>query len=283
MSEVVGNLDNYRRIEKAIHYLIAHHQEQPSLKDVAQEVCLSEAHLQRLFTQWVGASPKKFLQFININYARYLMQQKQTPTLFDITDEVGLSSSSRLHDLFVSIEGMTPAEYRDGGKDLTFKFSIGNSILGDVLVISTDKGICKVVFLDEGSEELELFKQQYPKATYINEQIAAHQQVMAFLQGENTIGQIKLHLRGTAFQMQIWEALLQIPEGQLTTYGAIANQIGNSKASRAVGTAIGANPIAYLIPCHRVIQQSGVLGGYRWGLLRKQVLISKELLKRMNS
>ncbi len=281
MSEVIESQDNYRRIEKAIYYLIAHHQEQPSLADVAKSVHLSEAHLQRLFTQWVGASPKKFLQFININYAKYLIQEKVTPTLFDVTDEVGLSSSSRLHDLFVSIEGMTPAEYRDGGQYLTFSYSVGNSILGDVLVISTDKGICKVVFMDEGSEELELFKQQYPKATFIYERTAAHQQVMDFLHGNHSLEQIKLHLRGTAFQMQIWEALLKIPTGQLTTYGTIANQIGNAKASRAVGTAIGANPIAYLIPCHRVIQQSGVLGGYRWGLMRKQILICKELLINM--
>lgn len=280
MSEVVESQDNYRRIAQAITYLVVHHQEQPSLADVAKEVCLSEAHLQRLFTQWVGASPKKFLQFVNINYAKYLIQQQQTPTLFDLTDEVGLSSSSRLHDLFVSIEGMTPAEYRDGGKYLTFKYSVGNSILGDVLVMSTDKGICKVVFIDEGSDELTIFKQQYPKATFVQEATKAHQQVMAFLHGERDIEQIKLHLKGTPFQMQIWQALLQIPEGQLSTYGAIASQIGNDKASRAVGTAIGANPIAYLIPCHRVIQQSGVLGGYRWGVIRKQVLLTKELLKR---
>lgn len=268
----------YDKIKEAIAYIIANRDQQPSLAEVAEAMKLSESHFQRLFTTWVGTSPKQFLKYINVNYAKYLMQRKAiAPTLFDITEQLGLSSSSRLHDLFVSIECMTPGEYANGGKHLDIAYSEATTMFGNVVIASTTKGICHVSFIDTVDIVLVRLQTEYPNARFTATKNKWHEQVCAALNNKPTVEGLKLHLKGTPFQLKVWEALLTIPAGKLTTYGHIAEQIGNAKASRAVGTAIGKNPISYIIPCHRVIQQSGLLGGYMWGPDRKRIILGWEL------
>ncbi|MDR0230227.1 MAG: methylated-DNA--[protein]-cysteine S-methyltransferase [Flavobacteriaceae bacterium] len=269
----------YETAEKAIAYLVAHHYKQPNLAEIATAVGLSEFHFQRLFSEWVGSSPKQFLKYITLNYAKYVMKEKIANTLFDVADEVGLSSSSRLHDLFVSIEGMTPAEYHCGGEALTIAYSYWDTLFGKVVVASTDKGVCHVAFVVGDSDGLERVHYDFRNATLIEEKREIHQKVSEVFNRQGDLSEIKLHLKGTPFQLKVWEALLKIPEGRLTTYGQLAVQLDNAGASRAVGTAIGRNPVAVLIPCHRVIQQTGLLGGYMWGPERKQLIVGWELTK----
>ncbi|WDF69548.1 methylated-DNA--[protein]-cysteine S-methyltransferase [Sphingobacterium oryzagri] len=267
---------NYERIANAIDFLQKNFREQPSLAAIAAHVHVSPEHFQRIFQEWAGTSPKKFLQYTSIQHAKHLLAHQQT-NLFDTSFQLGLSSTSRLHDLFVQIEGMTPAEYKQGGKQLLIKHAHYSSPFGGLLIASTGKGICHVAFDNANEDITETLFAKYPLAHFVNEPAEMHRDVLAFFHRDwSNLKAIKLHLRGTAFQLQVWEALLKIPAGQLYSYQQIANQIGNRAASRAVGTAIGSNPIAYLIPCHRVIQTSGLLGGYRWGLLRKTAIIAWE-------
>lgn len=270
---------NYERVAKAIAYMLAHFRNQPSLDQLAEVVHMSPFHFQRLFTEWAGTSPKKFIQYLSIAHAKSLLQDK-SKTLFDTYYDTGLSSSSRLHDLFIQIEGMSPKEYQNGGRNLQIAYSFQDTHFGPSLVASTDKGICYLAFVDNEPEAIYLLQKQFPNAHYLEAVKDSHLRTQSFLQGASEdMRTLKLHLKGTAFQLKIWEALLKIPLGQLSTYGAIARQVDNSKAARAVGTAIGANPVAYLIPCHRVIQASGVLGGYRWDPLRKASIIAWESAK----
>lgn len=268
---------NYERIAKAINYIQLNFREQPSLEDLAEHVHLSTAHFHRMFTEWAGTSPKKFLQYTSLTYAKSRLRAKEPLTLFETTFEIGLSSSSRLHDLFVSIEGMSPAEYKQGGRNLEIDYSFSESPFGRVMTAATEKGLCLMVFEDDASEGLVRLAELFPNAS-LYERMSRHQEsaLRIFSRQPISLNEIKLHLKGTEFQLKIWEALLQIQEGDLSTYGKIASEIGNPLASRAVGTAIGANPISFLIPCHRVIQSSGLLGGYRWGLTRKIAMIGWE-------
>ncbi|UNM97154.1 methylated-DNA--[protein]-cysteine S-methyltransferase [Ignatzschineria rhizosphaerae] len=268
---------NYARIAKAIEYIQDNFKAQPSLSEVASHVHLSPAHFQRLFTNWAGVSPKKFLQYISLEYAKSLLKSDKSHDIFDATFATGLSSTSRLHDLFVSIEGMTPSEFRQGGQNLTIYYQFVETLFGALLIASTDKGICHMAFITEKVPALEYLKQQFPKATYKEQVTQMQSQALQIFDPENkNLSKIKLHLKGTDFQLKVWESLLKIPSGSLTTYHSIAKEIGNEKASRAVGSAIGKNPIAFIIPCHRVIQTSGHLGGYMWGLTRKNAIIGWE-------
>jgi AraC family transcriptional regulator, regulatory protein of adaptative response / methylated-DNA-[protein]-cysteine methyltransferase len=275
---------NYKRIAEAIEYLKDNFKEQPTLEDVAEKVHLSTFHFQRIFTEWAGVSPKKFLQYISLEYAKRVLKDKQA-TLFDAAHETGLSGTGRLHDLFINIEGMTPAEYKNGGKNLTINYSYAQSPFGEMIVASTPKGICYMAFADSEQLALTGLQQYFPNAHFKQAQDLMHQNALSiFIQdwsklNQQTFRQIKLHLKGTDFQLKVWETLLKIPIGQLTTYGNIASEIKNPKASRAVGTAIGSNPVAFLIPCHRVIQSSGVFGGYMWGTTRKTAIIGWEAAK----
>lgn len=267
---------DYQRIEKAIHFIKENFKSQPSLDEIAAEINLSPFHFQRMFNEWAGISPKKFIQYISIQYAKSLLQKPQN-NLFDTTIETGLSSTSRLHDLFVTIEGMTPAEYKNGGQNLTIEYSINESPFGNVCIASTLKGICYIAFLTTKNSAIEELKNRFPNAIYSEKENKMHRQVVEILKNtDNNKGVIRLHIHGTPFQVKIWEALLKIPVGRLTTYGDIAKEIESPKASRAVGTAIGANPVAFIIPCHRVIQSSGKLGGYMWGEDRKSAIIGWE-------
>lgn len=265
---------NFRRIAEAITYLQQNFRQQPSLDEVAEKIHLSSYHFQRLFTQWAGVSPKKFLQYISVEHAKSLLKTKQA-TLFNTAHQTGLSGTGRLHDLFVKIEGMTPGEYKDGGKSLEISYGFQESPFGSILIGSTTKGICHISFVASEDEASNQLQTQFPKASFCSQPL--HSSVKQFFSQDWTnLDRIKLHLKGTDFQLKVWEALLKIPAGNLTTYGKLATCIGKPNASRAVGTAIGSNPIAYLIPCHRVIQSSGVFGGYRWGPARKTAMIGWE-------
>jgi len=269
---------NYQRIAQAIDYLKENFKSQPGLDEVAEKVHLSPSRFQRLFTEWAGTSPKKFLQYISVEHAKKVL--KAEATLFDTAFETGLSSTSRLHDLFVRIEGMTPAEYKNGGKGLPVNYSFADSPFGSLLVASTSKGICHMAFEDHEEKALKDLQQKFPNATFQRKLDLMQQNALFLFQSDwSRLQEIKLHLRGTDFQLKVWESLLKIPMGRLSTYGDIAKKIGAPKASRAVGTAIGSNPVAYLIPCHRVIQSTGYIGGYRWGNTRKTAIIGWEASK----
>ncbi len=267
---------DYDRIAKAIQYINQHFKQQPNLDEVAQHLHLSSAHFQRIFTQWAGTSPKKFLKYTSVEYAKWLLKEKQA-TLFDTAEALGLSSTSRLHDLFISIEGMTPAEYKNEGKGLIIYYHFFETLFGLVLIANTNKGICYMVFVEDNKNALDHLFQQFKQATFIKEK---HQRqldaLQIFDQKKANLNSIKLHLKGTDFQLKVWNSLLTIPEGNLVTYSTIANSIDNPKAWRAVGTAIGSNPVAFLIPCHRVIQSTGNFGNYMWGSLRKEIIIGWE-------
>lgn len=268
---------NYNRIAEAIEYIKTNFKNQPDLNEVAQKINLSPSHFQRLFTDWAGTSPKKFLQYTSVEYAKRILTDDKRITLFDATFELGLSSTSRLHDLFVSIEGMTPAEYKNGGKNLLISFSFAQSPFGNIIVASTSKGICYMAFEEDKIKAFDRLRAQFPNADFHKKPDIFHQNALFIFQNDWTeLPQIKLHLKGTAFQLKVWESLLKIPKGKLSTYGTLAKEIGNPNASRAVGTAIGSNPVAYLIPCHRVIQQAGTFGGYMWGTIRKTAIIGWE-------
>lgn len=266
----------YQKIEEAIGYINQNFRQQPSLEDIAEKVHLSPFHFQRLFSDWAGVSPKKFLQYLSVEYAKGILNDKQG-TLFDAAYETGLSSTGRLHDLFVKIEGMTPGEFKNGGENLNINYSYAQTPFGNVLVASTPKGICHIAFADDEKSAFEALQKSFPNANYhsildLNQQNA----LLIFTHDWQKLNQIKLHLKGTDFQLKVWESLLKIPMGKLSTYGNIATQIQKPTASRAVGTAIGDNPVAFLIPCHRVIQSTGAFGQYHWGSSRKTAMIGWE-------
>lgn len=270
---------DYNRIAEAITYIQAHFKDQPDLDEVAEKVHVSPFHFQRLFTNWAGISPKKFLQYISIRHAKNILKNGQA-TLFDAAYETGLSGTGRLHDLFIKIEGMTPGEFKNGGEHLNINYSYAETPFGNILVASTAKGICYMAFADDEKQGLVDLQQHFPKA-YFKQMLDMMQQnaLYIFTHDWSKLSQIKLHLKGTDFQLKVWETLLKIPMGQLATYGTIAQKIKNPNASRAVGTAIGSNPVAFLIPCHRVIQLTGIFGGYMWGPTRKTAIIGWEAAK----
>ena len=271
----MSSQQHYDRIAQAIDYIQQNFQQQPQLDDVAAHIHLSPAHFQRLFTEWVGTSPKKFLQYTSIEYAKQIL--KKQGSVLDATFESGLSSTSRLHDLFVQIEGMTPAEYKNGGQNLTIHYQFAETLFGEVLIASTHKGICALTFVNNRVDALQQLKSQFPQAIFNLHIDSLQQRALAFFPKEpHQLAEIKLHLKGTDFQLKVWQSLLKIPMGQLATYGELAQAIEQPKAARAVGSAIGRNPVAFLIPCHRVIQSTGALGGYEWGSVRKTAMIAWE-------
>jgi AraC family transcriptional regulator of adaptative response/methylated-DNA-[protein]-cysteine methyltransferase len=268
---------DYDKIAAAIEYVSLHRQEQPELETIAAAVHTSPYHFQRLFTDWAGVSPKKFLQFLTVEHAKRLLVNRQH-TLFDAAYETGLSGTGRLHDLFVNIEGMTPGEYKNGGEALTIHYSVQQSRFGKYLLASTGKGICHLSFF-EGSdaEAMMVLEKCWPNAKLLEGTDLLQQKVIDFFARDSaTPADIKLHLRGTPFQLKVWHALLHIPQGDLSTYRDVAQYINQTNASRAVGTAIGSNPVGYIIPCHRVIKTVGETGGYRWGITRKKAMLGWE-------
>ncbi|HQV95096.1 MAG TPA: methylated-DNA--[protein]-cysteine S-methyltransferase [Anaerolineales bacterium] len=271
--------EDYLRIEQAILYLENHFKDQPSLDEVAANVGLSEYHFQRLFTRWAGVSPKRFLQFVTKESAKDLLDKSEN--LLDTTHQIGLSSLGRLHDLFVNTEAMSPGEYKSKGEGVTIRYGIHLTPFGKCLIGLTERGICHLGFV-QGSEgeAIDNLVDEWKEAKMIEDYRATASLVEPIfnLQFNTRIKPLTLHLRGTNFQLKVWEALLQIPAGQVSTYEGIASRIGNPSATRAVGTAIGHNPIAVLIPCHRVIRKAGEFGQYRYGALRKKALLAREFV-----
>lgn len=271
--------NNFSRIEEAIGYITTHFKTQPGLDEVAEKIHLSPYHFQRLFTDWAGVSPKKFLQYISVEYAKNILKDEGA-SLFEVAFETGLSGTGRLHDLFINIEGMTPGEYKNGGENLSINYSYAESPFGNILVASTPKGICHMAFADDAGEAFGALQKKFPNAHY-NQMVDLVQQnaLYIFTKDWKNLSKIKLHLKGTAFQLKVWETLLKIPMGRLSTYGNIAQHLDTPNASRAVGSAIGDNPVAFLIPCHRVIQSTGAFGQYHWGSIRKAAMIGWEAAK----
>ncbi|MEI7012723.1 bifunctional helix-turn-helix domain-containing protein/methylated-DNA--[protein]-cysteine S-methyltransferase [Leptospira licerasiae] len=270
---------DFDRIADAIFYLRKNFKTQPSLEDVAGKLKLSTHHFQRMFTEWAGVSPKKFLQYTTLEYAKSLLKENGS-SLLDTALDSGLSGTGRLHDLFINIEGMTPGEYKNGGKDLSINYSYAECPFGKLLVASTPKGICYISFFESEKKVFQDLKSIFPNATY-NQTVDMIQQnaLFIFTHDWSQLSKIKLHLKGTDFQLKVWETLLKVPMGKLSTYGQIGEQMGNPKATRAIGTAIGNNPVAFLIPCHRVIRSSGEFGEYHWGDSRKVAMIGWEAAK----
>lgn len=272
---------NYHRIADAIEFIVENHGSQPELEQIAEQVHMSPFHFQRLFTEWAGVSPKKFLQYVSIEHAKQVLRKRVS--LLETASEVGLSGTGRLHDLFVSIEGMTPGEFKNGGEQLNINYSFAETPFGNVIIASTPKGICRMTFYQKEDEALGSLVEQFPRAAFSQKVDILQQNALFIFQRDwSQLQQIKLHLKGTDFQLKVWQALLKVPMGELQTYGHLAAGIEKPGASRALGTAIGSNPVAFLIPCHRVIQSTGAIGGYRWGSTRKSAIIGWEAA-RMNS
>jgi AraC family transcriptional regulator of adaptative response/methylated-DNA-[protein]-cysteine methyltransferase len=268
---------NYEKIARAIEYIVANAKGQPSLTEVADEVSISQFHFQRVFSEWAGVSPKRFLQYIT---AAYLKEKiRESNNLAELAESAGLSSQSRVYDHFISIEGVTPQEYKSAGKGLVISYGFHETPFGECFLAATDRGICAMAFVEEATRDLQLIElaRKWHYAT-----IRADQSLTAgyigriFNRDHQSFEKLPLLVQGTNFQLKVWEALLSIPQGAVTTYQQIAEKIGHPKAVRAVGSAVGDNPIAYIIPCHRVIRKEGVLGEYRWGSLRKKALIGWE-------
>lgn len=268
----------YERIAGAIRYLEAHWRDQPSLADVARHVGLSESHFQRLFTRWVGISPKRFLQQATAQFARSLLRDHRAalPTTLD----AGLSNPSRLHELIVHAEAMTPGQVRRGGDGVEIAWGFHESPLGTALVAVTLLGICSIQFADSAAERraaVARLRAEWPAATLVESTARTRKAARQALGALGApAGPLSLHVRGTNFQLKVWTALLGIAPGCVTTYEEIADAIGQPAAARAVGSAVGRNPVSLLIPCHRVIRKSGGLGGYAWGLERKELILRAE-------
>ncbi len=267
---------DYYRVAEAIDYIRKNFWKQPQLDKVAEAVHLSPFHFQRMFTDWAGVSPKKFLKYISLEHAKDLLE-KENSTIFETAIQTGLSGTGRLHDLFVTIEGMTPGEYKNQGAGLNIFYSFNQCQFGTYLVASTEKGVCNVLFSEKEPQQAYLeLKSRWPKSNLTECTADHHLAVQKFFLQSGKPDQMKLHLKGTDFQVKVWEGLLRIPEGKLSTYQEIANTIDKPLANRAVGSAIGKNPVGYIIPCHRVIKSGGEFGNYRWGLNRKMAMIGYE-------
>ncbi|MCW3463429.1 methylated-DNA--[protein]-cysteine S-methyltransferase [Chitinophaga nivalis] len=272
-------MNNYDKIATAIDYISNNFREQPDLQQMAAAAHMSPFHFQRVFAEWAGVTPKKFLQYLTLTHAKNILKDTKA-TVFDAAFETGLSGTGRLHDLFINIESMTPGEFKNGGKALHINYSFAESPFGNILVASTPKGICHMAFADNREAALAALTAQFPNATFTQMVDLIQQNTLyIFTQDWSRLSDIKLHLKGTAFQLKVWEALLKIPMGNLTTYSDLARRIDHPNASRAVGTAVGQNPVAFLIPCHRVIKATGELGQYHWGSIRKTAMVGWEAAK----
>ena len=263
------------RVRHAIEYLEQHAQRQPSLDEVAQAVGLSSYHFQRMFKRWAGVSPKRFLQFLTVARAQAALREGKSA--LEASYDSGLSGPGRLHDLFVAVEAVTPGEYKDEGAGVEIRYGFHSTPFGDCLLALTDRGICGLAFAGGGERRtvLDELRRRWGAAVLRRDQAATAETASRVFERWRG-APITLALKGTNFQIKVWEALLRIPPGTVVSYGDIARAIGHPDSYRAVGTAVGRNPIAYLIPCHRVIQRSGAFGNYRWGAARKRAMLGWE-------
>jgi len=268
--------EDYPRIAQAIEYLEKYANTQPELSEVASAVGLSEYHFQRVFSRWAGISPKRFLQFLTKESAKDLLEKSEN--LLDTTYGIGLSSLGRLHDLFVTTEAVTPGQYKSGGAGLTIRYGLHDTPFGETLIGLTERGICHLSFVNNSEgDAIDMLATGWPQAQMSEDYNATAPLVEPIFDlSRRDKKPLHLHLRGTNFQLKVWEALLRIPPGAVTSYQGLAEQAGYPGASRAVGTALGRNPIAVLIPCHRVIRKLGEFGNYRYGVTRKKALLGWE-------
>jgi AraC family transcriptional regulator of adaptative response/methylated-DNA-[protein]-cysteine methyltransferase len=266
---------DYHRVAEAIRYLERHADRQPGLDELANVVGLSPHHFQRLFKRWAGVSPKRFLQYLTVEHAKHLL--RDASSVLDTSYEVGLSGPGRLHDLFVSAEAVTPGEYKRQGEGVEIVWGIHQTPFGDCLLAATDRGVCHLSFPSGSSAGIERLRHDWSKAG-LAEDAEVSGRFVERLFGDSSASDkpLPLVLKGTNFQLKVWNALLRIPRGQAVSYGDVAAYIGHPEAVRAVGSAVGANPVAWLIPCHRVLRKGGALGGYRWGPVRKQAMLAWE-------
>ena len=277
----MDGISHYARIERAIRFIEDNRLDQPGLDEIAAGVGMSPFHLQRVFTAWAGVSPKLFLRYVTLDHAREALTDAR-PVL-DAALDVGLSGPGRLHDLSVTLEAATPGEIGAGGRGLDIRYGLHDGPFGRFLVAATERGVCRIAFEQEGENPVAALAEAWPNARLVEDD--AHTWRIAgeaLARGIDTgASPIRLWARGTNFQIKVWEALLRVPAGRLVSYGDIARAVGRPRASRAVGQAVGANPIAVLIPCHRAIRASGRFEtGYRWGSARKRALIAWEAARR---
>ncbi len=274
--KMMASEKDYQRIEKAILFLEKNVQHRPDLKEIAKSVNLSEYHFQRLFRRWAGISPKRFLQALTLERAKEAL--KNSGSLLDVTYEAGLSSPGRLHELFVNMEAVTPDEFRKQGASLKIRYGFHPSPFGECLVAVTDRGISNLAFVPQGnrSKIIRELKEQWNRAEVLEDPSASKPYADRIFNATKSADPLTLYLKGTNFQIKVWQALLSIPHGAVTSYEDIARRIGNANAVRAVANAVAHNPVAYLIPCHRVIRKTGAVGEYRWGSARKKALLAWE-------
>lgn len=281
MNTMSQDLLNYERVKTAIQYLTANFKAQPNLDEVAEKVHLSPFHFQRLFAEWAGVSPKKFLKYLTLDHLRQKIEE--TPNVIAMAEEAGLSSQSRVYDLFVTLEAVTPQQYKTAGEGLSIQYGYHVTPFGMCFIAATTRGIAGLAFIDEDQKrtEYELFVKKWAFADLQHNPEFTQPYIAQIFrkthQNKPLPGKLNVLVQGTNFQVKVWEALLKIPKGAVSTYQQIAQTIGNPKANRAVGTAVGHNPIAYLIPCHRVIRKEGKPGSYHWGADRKKVIIGWEM------
>ncbi|MBC7922483.1 MAG: methylated-DNA--[protein]-cysteine S-methyltransferase [Ferruginibacter sp.] len=269
---------DYQRVEKAIAYLEQHYTEQPSLKEIADVVHLSEFHFERMFTRWAGTTPQRFLRYLTKEYAKQLLDQSRD--VLEVAYSVGLSSPGRLHDLFITYEALSPGEYKQKARGLEIFYGVHATPFGPGLIAVTKRGVCWLSFQPVEMSDLAVddLRAAWPGAHVTENLILTKSYLSQIFAPVRTTAAKPVHLllKGTNFQIKVWEALLKIPAGQVASYGAVAATIGNPNAVRAVGTACGNNHIGYLIPCHRVLQKAGNIGGYRWGTTRKKAILAWE-------
>ena len=264
---------HYQTINRAITFIRSTLIQQPKLEQIAGSVGMSPYHFQRVFTEWVGMSPKRYQEYLTLGFSKELLQKRHT--LLDVTLNLGLSGTSRLHDLFIKWEAMTPGEYALNGAGVEINWGFFDSPFGQMLAMATKRGLCGIGFVGESSKTVifDDFKGRWPNAVYIENKVILKSLIETLVIGKGTIN---IHLIGAPFQIKVWEALMNIPTGFVTTYSDIAKAIDNKAAVRAVGTAVGKNPISWLIPCHRVLRKNGELGGYHWGIDLKTALLARE-------
>ncbi len=273
--------EDYRRVEKAILFLEKNFHDQPDLKEIARVVNLSEYHFQRLFRRWAGISPKKFLEFMTIEYAKKVLDESRS--LLDASLDAGLSSPGRLHDLFITIEAITPGEFKKRGEGLVIRYGFHPTPFGECMLAITERGICGLSFITAGgrSGAVNDLKKTWKNAAFFEDHLSTGPFIGRIFTGfqDQKVSPLKLLVQGTNFQIKVWEALLKIPRGFMVSYEYIASSIGNPEALRAVGSAVGRNPVCYIIPCHRVIRKIGLIGDYGWGKARKKAMLGWEAAK----
>jgi AraC family transcriptional regulator of adaptative response/methylated-DNA-[protein]-cysteine methyltransferase len=272
-------MNDYERVARVIRYLDATHTEQPDLATLAGLTGLTPFHFHRLFSSWAGITPKDFVQCLTLNHARELLRRGRS--VLETALETGLSGPGRLHELCVTLDSATPGEFKRGGEGWTIRAGFGDSPFGACLVAESPRGICHLDFLDAGGETAawRSLREEWPGATLRRNDTLARRLAKSIFRAEPATGSkpsLRVFVRGTAFQVRVWRALVGLPKGNITSYGRLAAELGMPRAARAVGTAVAHNAVAYLIPCHRVIRETGVVGDYRWGSTRKRAMLAWE-------